>query len=102
MLRKKRQQERGQERWFRVTIKGTTPLIQNNPAKSNEERLVNPNPTRTNTTPDPQEEWRCLVYQINEDGTLGHPAEAMEMAMAEAALEIKGGKRTLWKPITQR
>lgn len=88
------------QRTFEVEIEGISPLIQNNPEQSNKKRDLTPNPTRKSSPDDPQEEWRCRVYYINGDGTLGHPAEAMEMCLREAANEIKGtGKRTLKTPV---
>lgn len=88
------------QRTYAVTIEGIAPLIQNNPEKSNQKRNMKPNPTRRSSPEDPQEEWRCRTYYLNEDGTLGHPAEAMEMCLREAAAEIKGtGRRTLAKPV---
>ena len=74
------------QRTFAVTIEGISPLIQNNPESSNKKRQLKPNPTRRSSPEDPQEEWRCRAYYLNEDGTLGHPAEAMEMCLREAAL----------------
>lgn len=88
------------QRTYQVEIEGISPLIQNNPEQSNEKRQLKPNPTRRSSPNDPQEEWRLRAYYINEDGTLGHPAEAMEMCLREAAAEIKGtGRRTLAKPV---
>ncbi len=88
------------QRTFEVEIEGIAPLIQNNPEKSNRKRDIRPNPTRRSSPEDPQEEWRILVYPLDEQGTLGHPSEAMEMCLREAAAEIKGtGRRTLAKPI---
>lgn len=88
------------QRTFEIEIEGISPLIQNNPQKSNLTRDLKPNKTRNNSPLDPQEEWRCLVYTIGEDGTLGHPSEAMEMCLREAGKEIKGtGRRTLATPI---
>ena len=88
------------QRNFEVEIEGIAPLIQNNPEPSNKRRTLTPNPPRRSSPEDPQEEWRFLVYQIAEDGTLGHPSEAMEMCMREAAKEIKGtGRRTLLNPV---
>jgi hypothetical protein len=90
------------QRCFEVEIEGISPLIQNNPEKSNKLRDLKPNPTRRSSPEDPQEEWRCLAYPINGNGKLGHPSEAMEMCLREAAKEIKGtGRRTLAKPIKQ-
>lgn len=75
-------------------------MIQNNPEQSNRKRDISPNPTRKSSPDDPQEEWRVRVYDIDENGTLGHPCEAMEMCLREAANEIKGtGRRTLKTPV---
>lgn len=88
------------QRCFEVEIEGIAPLIQNNPEKSSIERDTKPNPSRRSSPKDPQEEWRLLVYPIDKNGKLGHPSEAMEMCLREAAAEIKGtGRRTLAKPI---
>ena len=88
------------QRCFEVEIEGISPLIQNNPEKSNVKRDLKPNPRRKSSPDDPQEEWRCLAYPLDGDGTLGHPSEAMEMALREAANEIKGtGRRTLKTPV---
>jgi hypothetical protein len=88
------------QRTFQVEIEGISPLIQNNPQKSNEKRDLKPNPSRRSSPEDPQEEWRLLVYHTGKNGQLGHPAEAMEMCMREAANEIKGtGRRTLKTPV---
>ena len=88
------------QRAFEVEIEGISPLIQNNPQKSNTRRDLVPNEVRPNSPKDPQEEWRCLVYPLDGKGKLGHPSEAMEMCMREAAAEIKGtGRRTLKTPI---
>jgi hypothetical protein len=90
------------QRFYEIEIEGIAPLIQNNPQKSNQIRDLDPNPTRRSSPDDPQEEWRCLVYHVGENGTLGHPSEAMEMCLREAAKEINGkGKRTLAKPVKQ-
>jgi hypothetical protein len=87
-------------RTFQVEIEGISPLIQNNPQKSNEKRDLKPNPSRRSSPEDPQEEWRLLVYHTGKNGQLGHPAEAMEMCLREAANEIKGtGRRTLKTPV---
>lgn len=88
------------QRKFKVVIEGISPLIQNNPEKSNHDRDAKPNPSRRSSPKDPQEEWRLLAYPINGNGELGHPSEAMEMCLREAAAEIKGtGRRTLAKPV---
>jgi hypothetical protein len=88
------------QRTYEVEIEGISPLIQNNPEASNKKRELKPNPSRRSSPEDPQEEWRCRAYYLREDGQLGHPAEAMEMCLREAASEIKGtGKRTLAKPV---
>jgi hypothetical protein len=88
------------QRTFQVELEGISPLIQNNPQKSNEKRDLKPNPSRRSSPEDPQEEWRLLVYHTGKNGQLGHPAEAMEMCMREAANEIKGtGRRTLKTPV---
>lgn len=88
------------QRTYEVEIEGISPLIQNNPEQSNTKRTLKPNPSRRSSPADPQEEWRARVYLLGENGELGHPAEAMEMCLREAAAEIKGtGRRTLAKPI---
>lgn len=88
------------QRHFELEIEGIAPLIQNNPEPSNKKRTLKPNPPRRSSPEDPQEEWRGLVYHIDENGTLGHPSEAMEMCLREAAKEIKGtGRRTLLNPV---
>lgn len=90
------------QRAFKVVIEGISPLIQNNPDQSNKERDLKPNPGRRSSPKDPQEQWRWLVYHVNGNGTLGHPAEAMEMCLREAAKEIVAkGRRTMAKPVKQ-
>jgi hypothetical protein len=88
------------QRNYEVEIEGIAPLIQNNPEPSNQKRSLKPNPPRRSSPEDPQEEWRFLVYALDEKGTLGHPSEAMEMCMRTAGKEIKGtGRRTLLNPV---
>lgn len=89
-----------EQRMYEVEIEGISPLIQNNPEQSNKKRQLKPNPSVPSSPKEEQEDWRCRAYYLKEDGTLGHPAEAMEMCLREAAAEIKGtGRRTLAKPI---
>lgn len=77
---------------FRVEIEGIAPLIQNNPAKALDDMAKNKK-TRKTASETPTEEWRFKVYHFEDGKTLGHPCEAIEYALQEAAKSFKAKGR---------
>ena len=78
---------------FRIEIEGIAPLIQNNPAKAMDDMTAeNPLTVKTPSQP-PTEEWRYKVYHFKDGKTLGHPCEAIEYALQEAAKSFKAKGR---------
>ncbi len=76
---------------FHVEIEGIAPLIQNNPAKALDDMAKNKK-TRKTAAETPTEEWRFKVYH-DENKSLGHPCEAIEYALQEAAKSFKAKGR---------
>ncbi len=82
---------------FHVEIEGIAPLIQNNPAKALDEMCKNKK-TRKTAAEVPSDEWRTKVYHFEDGKTLGHPCEAIEYALQEAAKSFKAkGRGSLTK-----
>src|SRR5260221_690949 len=77
---------------FHVQIEGTAPLIQNNPAKALDDMVKNKK-IKNNISKTPSEEWRFKVYHFEDGKTLGHPCEAIEYALQEAAKSFKAKGR---------
>lgn len=77
---------------FHVEIEGIAPLIQNNPAKALDEMCKNKK-TRKTAAEVPSEDWRTKVYHSEDGKTLGHPCEAIEYALQEAAKSFKAKGR---------
>jgi hypothetical protein len=88
------------QRRYRIQIEGTSPLIQDNPAKAIE-NILSPEHGRVGKTlgHKPDETWRFKVYPIG-NGQLGHPASAIESALKDAALTFKAkGRGSMKTPI---
>ncbi len=77
---------------FEVEIEGIAPLIQNNPAKALDDMSKNKKVRKT-AAETPSEEWRFKVYHFEDGKTLGHPCEALEYALQEAAKSFKAKGR---------
>jgi hypothetical protein len=77
---------------FQVEVEFIAPLIQNNPAKALDDMAKNKKVKKT-ASETPTEEWRFKVYHFEDGKTLGHPCEAIEYALQEAAKSFKAKGR---------
>lgn len=84
-------------RTFHVTIEGVAPLIQNNPALSDLAQLTGSKGKKPSSRMEKSEEWRDKVYQIPNNGHLGHPSVAFDNLVREAAKNFKGRGRASMK-----
>lgn len=84
-------------RTFHITIEGVAPLVQNNPAESDLAQLSGAARKKSASKQEKSEEWRTKVYQIPGNGHLGHPSQAFDNLVREAAKNFKGRGRASMK-----
>lgn len=89
-------------RTYHITIEGVAPLVQNNPAKSDEAQLCGAKIKKPASNTAKSEEWRDKVYKVPDKKRLGHPSIAFDNLVREAAKNFKGrGRASMKDPIRQ-